>query len=101
MSRRLPSRSESESPRTAQLPRESPDRTAARSRVSHSPLDPRDAYFTRVENYSPDPLLISHPSDLPSAQDDPIALDPEPIRTITPDSANDDAGVGAMTQLIP
>jgi hypothetical protein len=65
------------------------------------PEDPNDAYFVRVENYGPDPLLISMPSDLPSAQDTQIALDPEPIRTITTDSANDDAGLGAMTQLIP
>jgi hypothetical protein len=36
-----------------------------------------------------------------SATDTPIALDPEPIRTITPDSANDDAGLAAMTKLIP
>jgi hypothetical protein len=65
------------------------------------PEDSNDAYFVRVENYGPDPLLISFPSDLPSAQDDPIALDPEPIRTILPDSANDDAGLAAMVQLIP
>ncbi len=65
------------------------------------PLDRNDSYFIRVENYGPDPLLISYPFDMGSAQDTPIALDPEPIRTITPDSANDDAGLAAMTQLIP
>jgi hypothetical protein len=65
------------------------------------PLDSNDAYFLRVLNYGPDPLLISDPFDLPSAPDTPISLDPEPIRTITPDSANDDAGLGAMTQLLP
>jgi hypothetical protein len=65
------------------------------------PADPNDSYFIRVENYGPDPLLISRPSDLASAADTPIALDPEPIRTITPDSANDDAGLAAMTKLIP
>lgn len=65
------------------------------------PQDPNDSYFIRVENYGPDPLLISYPSDLASSPDAPIALDPEPIRTITPDSANDDAGLAAMTQLIP
>jgi hypothetical protein len=65
------------------------------------PQDKNDVYFVRVENYGPDPLLISFPSDLPSAQDAKIALDPEPIRTITPDSTNDDAGLAAMTQLIP
>jgi hypothetical protein len=65
------------------------------------PLDANDSYFLRVINYGPDPLLISHPSDLPSSPDTPIALDPEPIRVITHDSANDDAGLAAMTRLIP
>jgi hypothetical protein len=63
------------------------------------PDDGHDAYFIRLINYGPDPLLISFPFDLPSATDTPIALDPEPIRQITPDSANDDAGLAAMTQL--
>jgi hypothetical protein len=65
------------------------------------PQDPNDSYFIRVINYGPDPLLISYPTDLDSSPDTPIALDPEPIRQITPDSANDDAGLAAMTQLIP
>jgi hypothetical protein len=66
-----------------------------------APDDPTDAYFIRVMNYGPDPLLISTPSDLQPTADIPIPLDPEPIRTITPDSANDDAGLSAMTQLRP
>lgn len=65
------------------------------------PQDPNDEYFIRLINYGPDPLLISYPRDLPSAMDTPISLDPEPIRQITPDSANDDAGLAAMTQLQP
>jgi len=68
---------------------------------SAPPQDPNDAYFVRVANYGPDPLLISNPTDLASAPDTALALDPEPIRMITPDSANDDAGLGAMTELIP
>ncbi len=63
------------------------------------PDDDHDAYFIQLINYGPDPLLISHPFNLPSAADTPIALDPEPIRQITPDSGNDDAGLAAMTQL--
>ncbi len=51
------------------------------------PQDPNDAYFIRLVNYGPDPLLISYPRDLASSPDTPIPLDPEPIRTITPDSA--------------
>jgi hypothetical protein len=65
------------------------------------PQDPNDAYFVRVMNYGPDPLLMSYPVDITPAPDAPIALDPEPIRTITPDSANDDAGLSAMTQVEP
>jgi hypothetical protein len=65
------------------------------------PDDDHDAYFIRLINYGPDPLLISYPFDLPSAADTPMALDPEPIRQITPDSGNDDAGLAAMTQLQP
>ncbi len=64
------------------------------------PQDPNDSYFIRVINYGPDPLLISNPTDLASAADTSIPLDPEPIRTITPDSVNDDAGLAAMTQLV-
>ncbi|MDE3198194.1 MAG: hypothetical protein KGN84_17735 [Acidobacteriota bacterium] len=65
------------------------------------PDDPGDSYFIRVMNYGPDPLLVSVPTDRPPAQDAPIALDPEPIRQITPDSVNDDAGLAAMTRVIP
>jgi hypothetical protein len=43
------------------------------------PNDPSDAYFIRVENYGPDPLLWSAPSDFTPMTDSPIALDPEPI----------------------
>jgi hypothetical protein len=65
------------------------------------PQDPNDAYFVRVMNYGPDPLLMSFPVDITPAPDTPIALDPEPIRTITPNSVNDDAGLYAMTQVKP
>ena len=65
------------------------------------PQDPNDAYFVRVMNYGPDPLLMSNPVDITPAPDSPIALDPEPIRTITPDSVNDAAGLSAMTQVQP
>ncbi len=65
------------------------------------PQDPNDAYFVRVMNYGPDPLLMSNPVDITPLPDAPIALDPEPIRTITPDSVNDAAGLSAMTQVQP
>jgi hypothetical protein len=66
-----------------------------------APLDPNDAYFVRVTNYGPDPLLMSNPVDIAPTQDTPIVLDPEPIRTITPDSVDDDAGLSAMTRVEP
>ena len=65
------------------------------------PPDPNDAYFVREMNDGPDPLLMSTPVDLPESPDTPISLDPEPIRTITPDSVNDSAGLSAMTQVKP
>jgi len=65
------------------------------------PNDPNNAYFIRVQNYGPDPLLCSNPTDFAPAADSPIPLDPEPIRIITPDSSNDDAGLAAMIQAIP
>ncbi len=65
------------------------------------PQDPNDAYFVRVTNYGPDPLLMSNPVDITPTLDTPIALDPEQIRTITPDLVNDDAGLSAMTQVEP
>ena len=66
-----------------------------------SPQDPHDAYFVRVMNYGPDPLLMSYPVDITPAQDTPISLDPEPIRMITPDSVDDSAGLSAMTRVEP
>src|ERR1019366_1488191 len=65
------------------------------------PEDQNDAYFVRVTNYGPDPLLMSYPVNMTPSPDAPIALDPEPIRTITPDSVNDDAGLYAMTKVLP
>jgi hypothetical protein len=38
---------------------------------------------------------------MPSSDETPIPLDPETVRQITPDSANDDAGLAAMMQLKP
>ncbi|GAC1415349.1 MAG: hypothetical protein NVSMB62_02820 [Acidobacteriaceae bacterium] len=65
------------------------------------PDDPNDAFFIRVMNYGPDPLLISRPQDLPAAADTPLPLDPEPIRRIVHDTVPDDAGLAAMVELKP
>ena len=64
-----------------------------------TPADPNDEYFYRVLGYGPDPLLVSYPSDLPAATEPNLPIDPEWIRMIAAKDTNDDAGVGAMTEL--
>ena len=63
------------------------------------PADPNDEYFYRTVGYGPDPLLASDPSDTPAGTEPPLAIDPEWKRLIAAGDSNDDAGVGAMTQL--
>jgi hypothetical protein len=63
------------------------------------PGDPNDEYFFRVLAYGPDPLLVSKPSDLPTQSEPSLPIDPEWVRMIAAGDTNDDAGVGAMTQL--
>jgi hypothetical protein len=65
------------------------------------PADPNDEFFIRVLAYGPDPLLVSRPSDLPAQAEPSLPIDPEWIRMIAAGDTNDDAGVGAMTQLTP
>ena len=69
-------------------------------------LDPADVYFVRVLAYAPDPLLVEgrqagQLADTIEAPDPPLAIDPEPIRVITPGQGADTAGLEAMQQLIP
>lgn len=67
------------------------------------PLDPHDTYFCRVLAYGPDPLLINidEAVSLPTPVEPPLAIDPEPIRIITPKQTEDRAGLDAMIELIP
>jgi hypothetical protein len=65
------------------------------------PVDPNDGYYYRVLGYGPDPLLMSQPHDLCQNPEPPLAIDPEWIRVIVPGDTNDDAGLSAMTKLIP
>ena len=64
------------------------------------PEDPQDQYFYRVLGYGPDPLLVSRPSDLPKQGEPSLSVDPEWIRMIAAGDTNDDAGAGAMAQLL-
>lgn len=64
-----------------------------------TPADPNDEYYVRILGYGPDPVLVSYPSDLPAQTEPALPIDPEWIRMIAAGDSNDDAGVGAMTQL--
>lgn len=66
------------------------------------PADPRDVYFVRVMHRTPDPMLL--PDWEPVADPpvlDPIPLDPEWVRVITPGQVQDLAGLSAMQPLQP
>ena len=75
------------------------------------PADPRDEYYYRVLGYGPDPLLMSlalgqrgNPelvSRFPAQIEPSLQIDPEWIRVIAAGDTNDDAGLSAMTKLIP
>ncbi|MBS1730330.1 MAG: hypothetical protein JSS67_06075 [Bacteroidetes bacterium] len=61
-----------------------------------------DTYFARVLNYAPDVLLAQWELDLFFAKKEPsLPLDPEYIRTISPSSSDDRAGLFAMQEMIP
>jgi hypothetical protein len=79
--------------------------TAARQRAlwfefDKAPLDPNDEYFFRILSYGPDPLLMSSHADLPAQTETSLPVDPEWIRMIAAGDTNDDAGVGAMSELV-
>lgn len=84
--------------------------TQARKRVlwlefTEPPANPRDAYFARVLNYAPDPMLTGDPV-LPGVDpvvaplEPPLPIDPELIRIITPGLSDDRSGLDAMQPLI-
>jgi hypothetical protein len=62
--------------------------------------NPSDAYFARVLQYAPDPLLYSTP-EIAEEHDPPFPIDPEPIRIIVPNQSDDKAGINAMQKLVP
>jgi len=68
-----------------------------------SPLeDDRDAYFVRPLTLTPDPMLLPdwQPVEDPDVLD-PVPVDPEPMRVITPDQVPDLSGSNAMQRLEP
>jgi hypothetical protein len=85
--------------------------TNARRRVLwlelSEPLDnPRDAYFARVLNYAPDPVLtgdqvLSNVAPVSVPPEPPLPVDPELIRIISAGMSDDRSGLDAMQALIP
>ncbi len=68
------------------------------------PVDnPRDAYFGRITAYAPDPLLAEWIPEWMEARNPPpaLAIEPEPIRLISPGHSDDKTGLNAMQQLLP
>jgi hypothetical protein len=65
------------------------------------PADPRDRYFARVLRNAPDPLMSGAGENVPEIADPPLAIDPEWVRVIVQNQADDRAGADAMQPLIP
>jgi len=64
--------------------------------------DPNDGYFIRLLAYAPDPLLSDdRPETGVPPEESPLAIDPELVRVITPGQPHDEAGLPAMTRLLP
>jgi hypothetical protein len=63
--------------------------------------DPADRYFARVLAYAPDPVITRENPDLSDVEEPPLPVDPEPIRTVVPGQSDDEAGLGAMQELLP
>ena len=61
--------------------------------------DPLDQYLCRVLAQAPDPLLgsVRHPPD--RVREDPLPIDPEPVRVILPGQPEDENGLNAMQLL--
>ncbi len=64
--------------------------------------DSMDTYYARVLSYSPDPYLCRVDEELIThiSKDLPLQLNDEKIRTIIPKMEYDNAGVGAMQEMI-
>jgi hypothetical protein len=78
-----------------------PRRRALWLELDEAPRDPHDEVFVRFLAYAPDPLLSDNRADtLLPPEESPLAIDPEPVRVITPGQADDQAGLGAMTPLV-
>ncbi len=79
------------------------DRTEERTRALWvelaEPIAKEQAIFARVLGNAPDPLLYDPPIALPQPSPQPLQIDPEFVRVITPASSDDRAGLDAMFPL--
>jgi hypothetical protein len=64
------------------------------------PIDPQDRIYARVLTYAADPVLTRENTAPPETLEPPLPVDPEPIRNIVPGQGDDQAGAGAMQELI-
>jgi hypothetical protein len=62
------------------------------------PEDREDAYFVRVRAVGPDPMLLLRDQVLPDVVENPLPLDLEWMRLITPGQPRDDSGLNTMQQ---
>ncbi|HEY4326852.1 MAG TPA: hypothetical protein VGN20_22895 [Mucilaginibacter sp.] len=67
------------------------------------PRDPYDAFFIRLLNYAPDPLLSNVSLELlENTYEPPLPIDPELMKVVTSgNDTDDDAGLDAMQELNP
>ncbi len=62
--------------------------------------NPNDTYFIRSLAYSPDPLLAKwEPAMLKAPEEASLAINPEPIRIISPGHTDDKSGLNAMQEM--
>jgi hypothetical protein len=69
--------------------------------LDNPPADPRDRYFARVLRNAPDPLISRLGESVPEIADPPLAVDPEWVRVVVQNQADDRAGIDAMQPMTP
>ena len=68
---------------------------------TQTPADCKDQYYCRVLARAPDPVLAIPNAPPPVVREDPLPIDPEPVRVILPAQPEDENGLNAMQPLIP
>ena len=68
---------------------------------AQTPADPKDQYYCRVLARASDPVLALPNAPPPLVREDPLPIDPEPVRVILPAQPEDENGLNAMQPLAP